>query len=233
MKKFYTLLLFIIGSQQPLFAENHLYEKHKDIRRQATEFLNTTSADLQGDITVSVNNIDHRLRLRKCPNRIKIVASGGSVKAGRNTMQVSCLSDTPWRIFITGRVQVLRKILLTSVPISKGHIFKASDIKIKKMDISKVPMNYFQDQARVINKVAKRNIRAGSVLNANILTDPLLIKRGDSVNIIAANNGFKITMKGIAMTNGSRGDNIKVKNIRTKKVIQGIIISRHSVKVRI
>lgn len=233
MKKFYTLLLFIIGSQQPLFAENPVYEKHADIRQQVTEFLNTASANLNGDITVSVNNIDQRLRLRKCPSRIGITATSGTVKAGRNTIQVSCLSDTPWRIFITGQVQVLRKILLTSVPISKGHMITASDIKIKKMDISKIPINYFQDKTLVINKIAKRNIRAGSVLNANILTVPLLIKRGDNVSIIAANNGFTITMKGIAMANGSKGDNIKVKNIRTKKIIQGVIINKHSVKVRI
>ena len=233
MKKFYTLLLFIIGSQQPLFGDNSVYEKHQDIRRQVTEFLNNNAADLEGDITVRVNNIDNRLKLRKCPNSIEIAVTGGFVKPGRNTMQVSCSSDTPWRIFITGQVHVLRNVLLTNAPISKGHRITASDIKIKKMDISKLPMNYFQDKALVINKVAKRNIRAGSVLNANILTVPLLIKRGDNVSIIAANNGFTITMKGIAMANGSKGDNIRVKNIRTKKIIQGIIINSHSVKVRI
>jgi len=68
-------------------------------------------------------------------------------------------------------------------------------------------------------------------LTANNLTNPILIKRGDTVNIIAQREGFKITMKGQAMANGSIGERIKVKNLSTKKIINGSVTSKHSVKV--
>jgi len=65
------------------------------------------------------------------------------------------------------------------------------------------------------------------------LAKQTLIKKGDTISIIAKNNGFQISMKGIALMAGSKGDKIKVKNIKTKKTIQGIVFDTQTVRVNI
>jgi flagella basal body P-ring formation protein FlgA len=63
------------------------------------------------------------------------------------------------------------------------------------------------------------------------LSKPTLIKKGDKITIIAKNNGFQISMKGTALTAGGKDDKIRVKNSKTKKIIQGIIFDAQTVKV--
>jgi flagella basal body P-ring formation protein FlgA len=104
---------------------------------------------------------------------------------------------------------------------------------LKKIELTNLRSAYLSDTHLAVNLVLKRRINRGDIISVNNLSKPILIKKGDSVIILAKTNGFQISMKGTALVNGSKGDKIKVKNVRTKKIIQATVFDKHTVKVNL
>jgi len=231
MKFFYSFLILIIYLYRPVIAADALYEDHAKITQQAEAFLHLKSKELADNAAVFIHPIDHRLNLKKCSVLLEIAPTSGTVKAGRNTLKVGCTSPSPWRIFMTSNIEVKKSVVVINHFLKKGHLITKEDISFKKVNISKLHNRYLENDLNITGKELTRNLQAGSILSANNLTNPILIKRGDHIDIIAQRKSFKITMKGIAMANGSIGEQIRVKNLRTKKIINGSVTNKYSVKV--
>lgn len=228
-------IIIILFSAQSIAANSTLnaYENHGFIKSQVKKHVLSQASTLGENVLVKVNNIDHRLKLRKCPAGFIIESIRPILKPGRNTLSVSCVADTPWRIFITSQITVYKKVYVANKTLTKGSVISNADLTLKKIDISNIHRHYFTKKNSIINQAVKRTIPVGSLFSNNNLTNQLLIKKGDRITITASNNGFQIQMEGIALASGSSGQRISVKNIRTKRVIQGIVDGKSSVKVQI
>jgi flagella basal body P-ring formation protein FlgA len=53
--------------------------------------------------------------------------------------------------------------------------------------------------------------------------EPKLIKRGERVNIRTSNQNLVISMAGIAMMDGIKGQNIRIKNIKSKQIVHATV----------
>ena len=60
-----------------------------------------------------------------------------------------------------------------------------------------------------------------------------LVKRGDIVTILAEIKGLTVRVNGNALTDGHRGDEIRVKNQRSKRILQAEVIGPGTVRVRL
>ena len=58
-----------------------------------------------------------------------------------------------------------------------------------------------------------------------------LIHKGDAVTIIAKIGNLTVSMKGLAMQNGTQGQALMVKNIRSGKTVQAIAKNSNQVEV--
>ena len=83
----------------------------------------------------------------------------------------------------------------------------------------------------VIGKRVKQALKADKVLLANMVEHPPLIKRGDTVTIVAESSNLLVTALGIAQTKGGPGDQIRVKNCMNRKEIIARIVNASTVKV--
>ena len=92
-------------------------------------------------------------------------------------------------------------------------------------DIATLQHGFIVNPADVLNKQATRFTPAGTALNHTHYVEPTLINRGDQVRIQSGKPGMLITSKGIAMSDGIKGQKIRVKNVSSKRVIQGTVIN--------
>ena len=105
----------------------------------------------------------------------------------------------------------------------RGEIFSKNSLKIEKKDISTLRSGYLTNPMNLIHKQATRNLSAGMVVTQSNFTEAQIIKRGERVNITVNNPNFELSMAGIAMMNGIKGQNIKVKNIKSQQIIQATV----------
>ena len=72
--------------------------------------------------------------------------------------------------------------------------------------------------------MVKRNLKAGETLRPSLLKQPKTIKKGQKVSIIARSGSLQVSMPGKALDSGHTGDHIRIRNLSSKRVIEGRII---------
>jgi len=72
-----------------------------------------------------------------------------------------------------------------------------------------------------LGKITRRPIRKGQIISPRLLAERKLVHRGDTVQIVAASEGFNIRMTGVALEPGHLGERIEVRNVQSKRIIEG------------
>ncbi len=64
-----------------------------------------------------------------------------------------------------------------------------------------------------------------------MLQPDVLVRRGQQVTLIAANGGVQIRAQGQALTEGAAADRVRVQNVSSLKVVEGVVESDGVVRV--
>jgi flagella basal body P-ring formation protein FlgA len=64
-----------------------------------------------------------------------------------------------------------------------------------------------------------------------MLVPDLLVRRGQQVTLIAANDSVQIRAQGQALTEGGAADRVRVQNVNSLKVVEGVVESDGVVRV--
>ena len=212
---------------------NEYIERHNEIKKQASSYLLSLLDSSNGEYQLTIQNIDQRLKLKKCTSDIEFQLTTNHIKTGKNTLKVSCNSTNPWRIFISAHIKQFTQVIIAKQPLAKGHRIQAKDLMLQRTDVTHLRSSYLNNKQQAINYITKRRLNRGDIISLNQLKKPILIKRGDTVSIIAISDGFQINTKGVALNNASKGELIRVKNSKSKKIIQGIAVNSQTVRVKL
>ena len=76
-----------------------------------------------------------------------------------------------------------------------------------------------------------RPLKAGQTIFSSYVKRPKLLKRGDHVTIIASFGELKVEATGKVMKSAGLGERIQVQNLKSKKVLQAIVVDAGTVHV--
>ncbi|MGD0960143.1 MAG: flagellar basal body P-ring formation chaperone FlgA [Methylomonas sp.] len=215
-----------------LLANSCLAGEFQDVRaiQSAVKDYAYAALNPDGRYQIEVMPLDARLQLPFCGQTLEISPQNGEIKAGRNTVQVQC-ANPAWKIYSSVTVKSYKDVLVLAKPIRRDDVIHAEDIVTESREISTLTQGYLLDAADAVNKQAARNLLPGAVLNPSSYRIAALIKRGDRVSIQLAKAGVTISMAGIALTNGVKGERINVRNISSQKLIQAVVLDSAQVQV--
>ncbi len=225
----FSFVLLAIFTQN-MFAASEQLQPIESIEAAIKHFIHQKYKTTT-DFTYSHNPLDPRLQLPLCENPITITSQTGSIQAGRNSIGISCDTGKKWTVFTVLQVKAYKNVLVLSQPVRRGEIIGNRHLTFKRKDIADLRQGYLTHPAQVINKQAKRHFAAGAVINSANFVEPKVIKRGEKVSIQAVSPYFNISMAGIALMDGRKGQNIRVKNINSKRIIQATVIKTGLVSV--
>ena len=149
------------------------------------------------------------------------------------TLLVPANKPNAKRIRLTGRIHRLTQIPVVSRPLNRGDIIRRNDIEWIKLRERKIRQGYIQNENQIIGMAAKRYIAAKTPFTKNHMQRPQLIKKGGVVNIALVNGAMRLTTQGRSLENGSLGDMIRIKNIKTKKIIEAKVTGMASASVNL
>jgi len=225
---FHIIFLFNFGLvSNSVLAEpisSQQLHPHQNISDTARQFLDANIKKSQfSRIDIQMSQLDPRLRLSQCPLPLTATLAPGSQFAGKTTVHLRCNSTRPWTVYTSATIKLYGNVIQTSGPLTKGHILKKDDLINVEEDLSRIKYGYFISKEKLIGKQLKRRLPQGRVIKANYVKAQTLVKRGELVTIVAENTGYSVKMTGTAMANGVLGDRIRVKNISSKRVVEGTI----------
>ena len=112
----------------------------------------------------------------------------------------------------------------------KGDRIEVSDLILtqKKKLLSR---GAFGDLTLVIGKRLKKSLQKGSILKETHLYPDWLVHKNQRITIENNIGEIYVTMEGIALSNGAKGDRILAKNISSNKTVEGFVKSEKKISI--
>jgi flagella basal body P-ring formation protein FlgA len=212
--KLFFIFLFLLLIRQPISLANELDSTF--IEHFAKTFLleKFPSTDEQ-KVRISVARLDPRITIKPC--KIPLTANIPDKNNTRNVnIKISCDESTPWKIYLSAKVEITKAILIAKNTISQGDTLDDSNVGLAYVAINRIRGNKITDTSVVFGAKAKRRIAQGKAISKKSIC---LVCKGDVVTIIAKSKSFNIKTQGIALSSGNINEQIRVRNSRSNKVI--------------
>jgi flagella basal body P-ring formation protein FlgA len=214
-------------------AQATSFHSLESIRENSLLFLQKQMEGRNISATIEIGQLDPRLKLTVCPFELEIFSPYGKINVGTGTVGVRCNSDQPWTIYVPISINGSGDVVTLSRNVKRGDILTAEDLTIENRDLARINAGYYTDPQEVIGQQLRRPLMRGAILMQFQLEEPKLIKRGQEVFIVADSTGISVKMRGTAMMDGKEGDRVKVRNLTSRRIIEGVVISTNTVKVGI
>lgn len=207
-------------------------ESHQSIRAAAESFIAAevlASYDVMP--TVEAGRLDSRLKLAPCDQPLETNLPPGGRMLGNAIVGVRCSGTKPWNIYVPVKVSLYESVVVTANPMSSGQVISAGDVKLIERDVTRLHSGYFSGTTDVVGKKVKRSLPLGAVITGTMLREAIAIKRGQRISLVSGSGGLQVRMTGVAMADGAAGDRIEVRNLSSKRVIEGVVLSSADVQV--
>jgi flagella basal body P-ring formation protein FlgA len=182
---------------------------------------------------LQVGPIQLRLQLPNCENGVKSAIAPGLRERGRVLVELRCEGrpGAAWHIYVPVRVVGTSPVAIAAHAIVVGTVLTSRDITVEQRDIAALPPGYLDDSAIAIGLTASRAIAGGTVLTNQQLLGTQAVRRGQTVTLIADTGGMSVRMAGRALSDGLINQRIRVENLSSGKVVEGIARSEQVVEI--
>ena len=208
-KPFLAFLVSLLLSHTAL-AQTPARQNPDALRLSVQQFLETQSAGLTGQISVTVGAIDARLNLTSCPALQPFLAPG-SRAWGKTTVGVRCSAPAPWTLYVQANVSVIGDYIASAVPLARGQSIEQYQLMTMQGDLTTLPPGIATDMAQVVGRMSNLSLPPGTPLRLDALRSKPVVLQGQMVRLISSGAGFSVSAEGRAIGNASEGQVVQVR----------------------
>ena len=129
------------------------------------------------------------------------------------------------------RASLWRDAWATRQPLTVGETFIPSALETRRIDMLR-ERDVLPASAGDESFIFARAVSAGRLLTWRDISRRPLVKKGDLVDVSAADGLLIVTMKALAMQNGAKGETVTVRNPESRKDFAAMVIDENRVQVR-
>ncbi|MGP9823365.1 flagellar basal body P-ring formation chaperone FlgA [Ectopseudomonas khazarica] len=175
--------------------------------------------------SLDISLLGNAEQLPACTQALQLSASSDDPSPlSRQRLQLSCADAPGWTLTALVQASVFLPTVHAARVIERGQTITRDHLQLQEVNIGKASRGFYADVDEVVGQGAKRRIRAGQLIAPNLLSAPLLVRRGQQVSIVASQDGISASATGEALANGREGEVIRVRNLGSQKVIEAQVV---------
>jgi flagella basal body P-ring formation protein FlgA len=114
--------------------------------------------------------------------------------------------------------------------LARGEVITENDLATEVKDVSNFRMGFALTPDALIGKETKFAINKGEAFRNSALAAPLVIRRGDTVSMESTVGDISVRTNGTAISDGRIGQQIRVKNLQSARVINVRVVASGKVQ---
>lgn len=134
------------------------------------------------------------------------------------------------QVYTRSSIKIYKRLLTSAARIKKGTVMTTAEISYVEKDLSNLPSSVIFDVSAVAGKETITFIPQGTVLLDWMFRQVPLVKKGDTVDVFKSSDGIKVSVKALCLADGYAGKTVKVRNLSSDKIIEGIVRSSGEVE---
>lgn len=147
---------------------------------------------------------------------------------------IAYVDDKPAARFLaTAIVDDWREVPVLNKTIERGMLISPSDIELIRLNLFKQSPDIAEHSRQVVGRRAKNTLAAGSTIKKSMIDIPPVIPQGARVKMIYSNGLLEASATGMAMEDGFDNSVIKLKNVSTRRIVEGRVMGPETVEVNI
>ncbi|WP_105190550.1 flagellar basal body P-ring formation chaperone FlgA [Pseudoalteromonas sp. T1lg48] len=222
--------LFLIPFSEAQTNQNKDYSRERLQALAEQHIIALAQIKPQQELQVQAIELDARIASRSCAQPPELSTASEPPFNRQVTVQLKCPEPALWTQYVHVRIDKLSPIVVANSHIARGQIIAATDVSTELRPQHFVRARYVESPDVVIGSRSKRTIRQGLPINLNQLC---MVCKGDSVTIVAKVNGLTIKTSGEALEDGGLGENIRVRNRKSGRLISAQVTAVETVAVNI
>ena len=177
--------------------------------------------------------LDSRLRVAACP--APLVASGKLPRGtqSRVLVRVACNSGVRWSLNVPVEIHRATDVLVLRRAVGRGEIIRAEDVQVQARELPGLTSPFVARIADLTGRLTRRPIPEGTAVTADALDAPLLIHRGQNVVLAARAGGIEVRAPGIALADAGAEQRVRVRNLNSLKIVEGVADTAGVVRVHL
>lgn len=179
---------------------------------------------------VSAARLDPRLRLAQCADAPEAFMPNNATPAAKVTVGVRCATPQ-WTIYVPVATEVEAQVLVLQRALARQSAVEAGDVELQTRRLPGIASGFIGDVADLRGRHLKRAVAAGTPLTADVLVADVLVRRGQQVTLLAANGPFEIRAQGQALSDGGASQRVRVQNVTSGKIVEGVVENASIVRV--
>lgn len=223
--KLMTILLFFLST----WSSASQIETQIEQFIQQVEYKRLQSIYPDARIQIQIQNKVALDYLPECDHKIDIENQRPDA-INRTTYSISC-STPVWKSYVPVVQNILIQGIKATSPISRGEHINEKNTGIGEVDLSSLRGQLYTRSNPPYGLIASRNIRINSFITDQITEQADLVKKGSNVLITAQSNSIVVKMNGVALEDGVKGQQIRVQNSSSGRIIYGKVVSDSEVLV--
>lgn len=173
-------------------------------------------------VEVRTGSLDSRLDFAPCAEALQVELALPR-PTGRANARVSCALPTPWYLYVPLELAVYRDVVVATRAMRPGEIIAAGDVTLEERDVLAGGTPALGRLEDVIGHQLRRAVGANAVIGNAAVELPLLVRRGERINLSARSGGINVSVGAEALANGRSGERIRVRNLQSQRVIEATV----------
>lgn len=212
-------------NQQSVVIRDSITFKHETIKDRIRESLENQGIDKSDEI-----ELGDRLYKIHAPNefgtKLNVEEIAYEKKSGRFTATLSITSGKPGNIrrVIGGWVRKMTTVPVLARRVSTQDVIKKHDVKLVPVRSNRIQKETIVSLSDLIGKSPSRTLTPGAPLRRKDVRPPLMVTKGSLVTMVLQGKFMRLTARGRSLEDGSKGDVIRIRNSKSNKQIEAVVI---------
>lgn len=201
------------------------------LRKVAEQYILAQFTNLDDNVKIEVeaSRLDDRRDYGgKCEGYLTAQLKGSEIRSNSQVIITCSRPQNPYQIVLPVKVKRLTRALVASRNLSRGAIITQQDLSSIYLDENTNLTTAVSDPNILVGSRLKRDVKAGDQIRSNSFC---VVCKNDKISIIAKSHALQLKTAGIALDDGTINDTIRIKNLKSGKVISGVVIGPAQVKV--
>jgi flagella basal body P-ring formation protein FlgA len=181
-------------------------------------------------LTLQAAPLDARLRVTACDRPLTGVLTDSSTLHSPTTVAVRCEGSVRWTIYTSVSVESQSAVLVARRALARNAEITAADFQVQSRRVPGIISAYVTDVTALAGQRLSRPVAAGEPLSLDALAPANLVHRGQQVVLLAHSGTLEVRMNGIALADGRVSEHIRVQNVSSQRVVEGIVRSENVVE---
>jgi len=202
-----------------------------EVRRVVEEMFQKSGRDIE------IRDLQLGRQVEVAPGDITIEARPAGVgtngSSSRINLDITVRSPTvpEIRVPTVAMVTEWSEVPIATRSLPKGAVVEDQDLERARVNLSSLPRDVAMNEGQIVGLEIKQDIAVGEVFRRDKMIMPVVVAAGSKVTMMVRTKFFDATATGIAIEPGMLGQEIKVRNETSKRVVSAIVKERGLVEV--